>query len=290
MRRRQVIACAGLALLLGRPLAAQCPIGVDECAQDAPRWVGEFASLSANALLGGVTAGVVRALHGGSFRDGFLDGLPGGAAVYAGKRVAAARFDGAGLLGRQLAAVGTSMVVNAGQDLPAFERLLLPLGPLRLDLAPGAGWSLRLDAVAAGWIIYGIAEPELTFDRARSISGGTAIFRTSGKLISFGGNEPHAAGVTNAGVVYVADVPAYGGRVFERGLAHEVMHTLQQDFLAAAWTDPLVDALLDRTPATRLVARYVSVNLSTELLQAFGQLIPHHRDRPWEIEAIFFAR
>jgi hypothetical protein len=270
--------------------AAQCPIGMDECVPGAPRWVGEFASLSANALLGGITSGVTRALGGGSFRDGFLDGLPGGAAVYAGKRLASERLDGAGLLGRQVAAVGTSMVVNAGEGAALFDRLLLPVGPIRLELAPGSGWSLRLDPAALAWIIYGIAEPELTFDAGDSFSGGTAIFRTSGKLISFDGAEPHAAGVTKAGVVYVADVPAYGGRAFERALTHERIHAIQQDFFAAAWTDPLGRALLGRTRVTRRVAGVLTFNLATELLMGIGQLIPEHRDRPWEIESIFFAR
>jgi len=280
-----------LSLLCAAPASGQCGLDVVECRPDAPRWVGEFASLSANAVLGGLTSGVARRLAGGSFSDAFLRGLLGGSAVYAGKRIAAERFDGAGLIGRQVAATGTSMVRNAGKGVHAFDRLLLPLGPIRLDVSPREGrWSVRTDAVAIGWIVYGIAESELELAWGRSIGAGTAIFRTRGTLISFDGEEAHAAGVTNAGVVFVADVPAYGARVLERGLAHERIHVLQQDFIAAAWTDPLVDALLARTAPTRLLRAHISVNLSTELMRALGQLFPTHQDRPWEIESIFFAR
>jgi len=280
-----------LALLLAAPASAQCGLTVEECRPDAPRWVGEFAALSANAVLGGLTSGVTRRLAGGSFSDAFLRGLLGGSAVYAGKRIAAERFDGAGLIGRQVAAAGTSMVRNAGNGVHAFDRLLIPFGPFRVDLSPRDGhWSVRTDAVALGWIVYGIAESQLELDWGRSVGAGTAVFRTRGTVISFDGEEAHAAGVTNAGVIYVADVPAYGERVYERSLAHERIHVLQQDFIAAAWTDPLVDALLGRTAPTRLVRSHISVNVSTELMRALGRLFPKHDDRPWEIESIFFAR
>lgn len=284
-------ACVAALLAAALPAAAQCPLSAEECTPESPRWVGEFSSLSANAVLGGITAGVRRMIDGGSFRDGFLDGLPGGAAVYAGKRLASARFDGAGLLGRQLGAAGTSMVANAGEGRPLLDRLALPAGPVLVEFERGGGLpSLRLDVIAAGWTIYGIAEPELTFDAGRSLSAGAPVFLTDGKLISFGDPDAHAAGVTWAGVIFLADVPAYGARVFERSLRHERVHVVQQDFFAGAWTAPLADGLLARTPIPAAVASHIRVNLSTELMRGLGTLIPEHRDRPWEIEAIFFAR
>ena len=291
MRRTVWFHAALAAFMWAVPASGQCGIDVVECRPDAPRWVGEFASLSANALLGGLTAGVTRRISGGSFGDAFLQGLLGGGAVYAGKRIAAERFAGAGLIGRQVAATGTSIVLNVGRGLPAFDRLLLPIGPLRLELALAErSWSVRSDAVALGWLLYGITESELELDWGRSLSSGTAVFRTNGTLISFDGEEAHAAGVTNAGIVYAADVPVYGERVLQRSLAHERIHVLQQDFIAAAWTDPLVDAVLVRTAPGRILQAHVSINLSTELMRAFGRLIPAHEDRPWEIESIFFAR
>ncbi len=94
----------------------------------APHWAGEFAILSGNAVLSGVTAGVVQKLRGGSFRDGFVRGLTGGGVIYLGKRVAAERFSGAGLLGREVASLGTSMVRNASEGYGLLDDVVLPVG------------------------------------------------------------------------------------------------------------------------------------------------------------------
>lgn len=276
-------------ILFAGPAAAQCPISALECEPDTPRWVGEFTALSANALLGGLTAGTTRLLRGGSFRDGFVDGLLGGSAVYAGKRVAAERFDGAGLIGRTVAAAGTSMVVSAGDGADLFSRFLLPVGPVLLDVRPGHGVRARLDAIAAGWMIYGVAEPELTLDPGRSLSAGAVVFRTDGKLVARD-EDAHAAGLMSAGVIFLADIPAYGDAVLERAFAHERIHVLQQDFIAAAWTDPVVDGLMAKTTPTRTLSQYVRVNVATELMRALGLFVSDYEERPWEIEAIFFAR
>lgn len=292
MNRFAPAAVAVVVLVCGVvPVRAQCGPGPEPCRPDAPRWVGEFASLSANALLGGLTAGLSLHLHGGSFGDGFLKGLVGGSGVYAGKRIAAERFDGAGLLGRQVAAAGTSIVGNAGRGAGLFDRLSLPVGPVWLDF-DGGPWpsGARIDGIALGWILYAAVEPELRFDLGRSLSAGTPVFHTNGTVLSFGDGAAHAAGVTQAGVILLADVPPYGDAFLERSFAHERIHVLQQDFMGAAWTDPLARLALDRAGAPPIVGGVLRFNLSTELLRGLGRLIPEHEDRPWEIESIFFAR
>jgi hypothetical protein len=275
------------------PAAAQCPGATsvaDVCPLDPQRWVGEFTALGANALLGGVTAGVTRALGGGAFRDGFMRGLVGGTAVYAGKRVATERFAGAGLLGRQVAAAGVGLVRAAGSGEPALARVPVPIGPLWLDVRPAERrLTARLDVAALGWIVYGVLEPELHFAAGRSVSSGAAVFRTRDRVLLYG-DSAHAAGVTNAGVVFVADVPAYGDAFLERALAHERVHVIQQDFLSLLWTDPLARRVVrDVCPASR-VLRSIDVNLSTELMRGVGRFFKRHEDRPWELEAIFLAR
>ncbi|MGH7507073.1 MAG: hypothetical protein ACRELX_15570, partial [Longimicrobiales bacterium] len=68
-------ACALFITLVPAPAAAQCSaLGMEPCPIDAPRWVGELATLGANALLSAVTAGVVRWARGGGFADGFAPG------------------------------------------------------------------------------------------------------------------------------------------------------------------------------------------------------------------------
>ena len=293
---RSRAACLALAgLLLGPSLAsAQCSEGTTSgdvvCVFRSPRWAGEFAALSANGMLGGLTAGVTRKLRGGSFRDGFVYGLLGGAASWAGKRVAAERFRGAGLLGREVSAAGASLVRNAGDARPLLDRLWLPIGPLWLELG-GAGKRVRarLDVAAAAWTLYAVAEPELELDGGASLSSGAFVFRTHGKLLRTNGDND-AAGTANGGIIFLADIPAYGDAFAERAAAHERIHVLQEDQLAIQWTDPALRWAADRARLPSVANRFLLYNVSAELMRVLGGVIPTYSDRPWELEAAFFAR
>jgi hypothetical protein len=264
----------------------------EPCRFAAPRWSGELASLGANALLGGLTAGLVRHFSGGSFAEGFTRGVLGGSLVYAGKRVAAERFGGAGLIGRELAAAGASTVRNAGAGLRPLDRLSLPVGPVWLELRRSRPVRVgaRVDPAALAWLLYGVVEDELELDLAESLSSGTALFRTKGKLLSFGDDSVHAGGVTNAGIMFLADVPAYGAAYARRAAAHERIHVLQEDQLAILWTDPVAASAIRRIPALDRFGRHLVVNLTTELFRVLAPLFATHEDRPWELEAIFHAR
>jgi hypothetical protein len=290
-----VRAFVSVLVLLPAGAGAQCVAGVSAeggaCSGDTPRWVGEFTTLSANALLGGLTAGITRRLRGGSFQDAFLEGLLGGSALYAGKRIAAERFAGAGFLGRETAAVGISVVRNAAENTGLLDRLILPVGPVRVELRRRAPRSVRLlvDPIALGWTVWAITEPELHFDAGASLSSGTPIFLTDDKVLQFGDDTVHAAGVTKAGVAFVADVPGFGEDFRRRALSHERVHVLQQDHISLLWIDPLVRLALARLPLQRATA-HIEVNLSTELMRMLGQFFPEHDERPWELESIFLAR
>ena len=278
------------------PLSAQCLAGADpagvECREPAPRWTGELATASANAAIGGLTAGLVAAVRGRDFADAFTRGALGGLASYVGKRLAAERFSGAGLLGREIGAVGASMTRNAAEGRGLLDLIVLPIGPVRLALDRGSGERIslgaKLDLTAAGWIVYGVAEPGLELDWADSFSAGTAVFRTRGTIMKLRGGGL-AAGLTNAGVVYAADVAAFGRSFAARSVAHERVHVIQEDQLFTIWTDPLEDWAVDRL-GVGAANRYVDLNLSTELLELLGRAIADHGARPWELEAIFLAR
>ena len=286
-----------LALVWAQPARGQasCFGGtVDDdgaCGFAAPRWVGEFASLSANGVIGGLTAGLLRHFRGGSFRDGFVRGMAGGAATWAGKRITAESFGGAGLIGRGVSAAGASMVRNAGDGAPTFDRLILPVGPLWLDYSPRRrALRVRVDVAALAWVTWAVAESELDLDVRESLSAGTPLFRTKGKLLSSGHDDAHAAGVTNAGIILLADVPAYGPEFERRAMAHERIHVLQEDQLAILWSDPGVSRVAGLTASGRTANRFIAWNLGTEVLRLLGNAFPEHGDRPWELEAIFFAR
>ncbi len=289
---------AALASLRASPGEAQdrCFTGSEQgdggCVFSAPRWVGEFATFSANSVIGGLTAGLVRRFRGGSFGDGFVRGIAGGALSYAGKRLASERFWGAGFAGREISAAGASAARNAAAATSSPASLTLPVGPLWLDIETRGSphFRARVDAAALGWLIYAVAEPELHFDAGGSVSAGTPVFRTRGKLLAFGHDQVHAGGVTNAGVVLLADIPAYGDVYARRAFAHERIHVLQEDQLAVLWTDPLARRVTQTVPGIRQATRFLAVNLTTELFRTLGTVIPQHSERPWEMEAIFLAR
>jgi hypothetical protein len=256
----------------------------------APSWVAQFTALSANAVLSGLTAGLFREIRGGSFQDGFTRGAMGGAIIYSGKRVAVERFTGAGLVGREIAAVGASVVRNASDGIGSFDRLILPASVTRIYWNRAAREiAVKLDAVAAGYAIYGITEKHLELDTRKSLCSGTFVFKTDNEIIITRGGATHAAGISRAGLVLLADVPAWGTDFLERAFAHERVHVLQDDQLFITLNDHADDWAFSKLHARR-VSRYVDINVTTEALRLLSRAIPRHADRPWEIEAIYLTR
>jgi hypothetical protein len=293
--RRAVLAAA---LLLALPLAGygQCPPplvppdAAGPCLERYPSWAGELAVLGGNAFLGGISAGVVHRLRGGSFSDAFVRGIGGGAVVYGGKRIASERFGGAGLVGRQVAAVGSSMVHNAAAGRGPVEQLMLPVGPLWLQLqAEAPRVSARLDIVSAGWLIAGVLHPELKFDAGMSISSGAHVFVASDRIIATT-DTLHAHGITEPGFIAMGDVPAFGRHVSRQVFQHERVHVLQMDQVFLQTTRPAEQRLFREVPGLRRLSRYVELNLSGALLGLLGAGIDDFLDRPWETEAIFLSR
>lgn len=256
----------------------------------APNWVGHFTALSANAVIGGLTAGLFQEIRGGSFQDGFTRGALGGAIIYGGKRVAAERFPGAGVLGREVGAVGASVVRNASDGIGSFDRLILPLGVTRVYWNRSAREvALKLDVVAAAYTVYAVTEKHLGFDLDASLSAGALVFKTDNEVIVTGSSSEHAAGVSRAGIILSADIPAWGEEFRQRTLAHERVHVLQDDQLFVTLNDHVDDWAFDRAHASWL-SRYIDINVSTEALRLLARAIPRHADRPWEIEAIYLTR
>lgn len=274
-----------LALVLPAPAAAQglMPTTPHRGSTTAG-WVEDFTLLSANVLLSGLTAGLRQELRGGSFRDGFTRGAAGGGAVYAGKRIAAGRFAGAGLLGRQVGAVGGSVVWNAAEGRGSLSRLMVPLGPARLYVRTGAeaGVIARADLHTLFWMVHGVLEPELRLDVGRSLSAGAPVFHAPGHSLVWSGIGEAATGFTPAGVVFLGE-PSRGTDL-ESLFAHERIHVLQDDHLFLLAGDPLEGWILSRIPGGRVAARYVDLNLGAFLLVPLA-LRMEYETRPWELEA-----
>lgn len=255
--------------------------------REHPAWVGDLTLLSANGLIGGITAGARQALAGGSFQDGFTRGFLGGGVVYAGKRLAAARFPGSGLMGREAAAVGGSIVVNAAEGRPSLSRLVIPVGPVRLHVEREGRLRVqpRLDLAAILWTGYALTLRELELDPALSLSSGAVVFRAPDRVL-VAGDSAHAGGRTFPGVVLVSDLP---GIDLPEALAHERVHVLQYDQIFLSWTLPLERRLLRELPGGERFGRYVDPNASELVFRGLSALFREYEERPWEMEAFHLA-
>lgn len=266
--------------------AAVSPVAAQRGGGDwtAPAWVGHVTFVGANALIGGLTAGVVQELRGGDFRDGFTRGALGGAVAYAGRRVAVERFDGAGLLGRQVSALGASIVRNAADGRPSFERLFLPIGPVnvyveRRDDGRRIRPKLNLVALVTASVIA--AHDEAALDWGASLSAGTLVLTAPGRWIRH--EDGPVAGMASDGII------VFAGWLDPEIFAHERVHVLQRDFFFNAWSEPVEGWLTGQWRPTATVYRYVDVGA---LFSVFRGLIVRaagwqYADRPWEIEAAF---
>ncbi len=248
---------------------------------------GEITLLGINALVGGVTAGLWQELSGGSFEEGFTGGVLGGSVHYAGKRLAAESFPGAGFLGRQVAATGASIVRNVSDARAPLDSLGLAVGPLRLYLSPARPLHPRMEADLHElyWTTHGLVDGQFTMDVGASLSSGAAVFRSDRQL--YGSRDRRLRGATVGGAVFLGPLDAET----ERGtLAHERAHVLQLDFLYHAWFRPLEDRLAQRLPRRGLVDRFdydalfIGLQSGTHALGWPGRLTA-----PLEVEAGFLG-
>jgi hypothetical protein len=245
-----------------------------------------------NSLLGALSAGVQQELRGGSFRDGFTRGAVGGSIVYVAKRVVAGEFDGAGLLGRELGSIGASVVRNAGAGQPSLSEIVLPVGVARLYVRPAQrSVRIRPDLTAIGWTIAGLRKDGLRLDWSESLSAGTPVFFADNKILIINDDSAHVGGVTSSGVIYLANVPAFGENVARINNKHERVHVVQEDQLFLTVTEPFEDWAVAKLPKVGpFIVRYVDVNMATSLLDLLSGELPKFLNRPWETEAVFRAR
>ena len=263
---------AGAHAQLCKPMSCPAPPPIADSRRE-----GHLVSFGVNTAIGALTGGIGNSARGGSFWRGFVIGAGGGAIVYAGKRITAERFSGAGLLARETAAVGTSIVANAATNRGAFERLVLPIGPARLYLTRDSTESSRLKIDLPAIIIaayYGV-HSDTELDLGLSFSAGAPVFvdRADGM----------GTATESIGVIRLPNATDENTR------AHEQVHVSQTDFTFLAWSEPLERRVFSRYNATRTLRRYVDFRLDGFLLLGLNAMIPH-ASRPWEQEADFLSR
>ena len=252
----------------------------------APAWAGDVGAFSINALIGGITAGIGHELRGGSFRDGFLPGAVGGGLSYGGRRLSAERFDGAGLIGRQISAVGVSVVSNASAGRGNLDRLMFPVGPVHLyvDRTSERRFGAKLDVFTAATVARALATEGLDFDLGRSVSSGAMVFIAPGRQAIVSGDT--VFGVASAGVILIGESNSLPREAI---FAHERVHVLQYDFSFGAWSNPVEEWLLARLPGGDELHRYFdfAFTLPAALHGFYWVAGIEWKDRPNEIEAEF---
>jgi hypothetical protein len=206
---------------------------------------GQLAALGANVLAGGLTAGIRRWRSDGSFRDGFWRGAVGGAGTYLGKRIVTEATPGAGILGRGVAAVGSSVSRNAAHGAPSFQDLILPIGPVRLHWSPGVGeLGTSVDLFAVGSLIWVYsADLGASLDLRRTLESGALVWTASDWERSWGWHARQVGG----GIVVRGDEPGTRehGRFVARALSHERIHVIQYDQAYILWSEPVERRILE---------------------------------------------
>lgn len=261
---------AAIALLLAvqaMPAAAQFSGNGSE--RDAVR--DEALVVAGNMALGGLTAGLRQWRGDGSFLDGFWRGALGGAGIYAGKRITVADGFEAGLFGRAIAATGASVTRNASEGRPSFERLVVPIGPVRIRWWPTE--SVRktsIDLAAVGTIAWAfLGSTGASIDLGRSLSTGAPVFIAQETV--------HWSGLHASGVILLSHSSG-------SSLAHERVHLLQYDQAFILWGEPLERRLLEGLGMPERWVDRFDFSLHGPVVLGLNQWISREH-QPWEFEA-----
>lgn len=261
----------------------------DANAPPPPTWAGDLAFLSGNAVLGGLTAGLIRELRGGEFWPAFRTGVAGGAIAYAGRRIAVEQFAGAGFLGREVAAAGTSVARNAAEGRSTLHEIVFPLWLIRLylrtDTAAGLHARVKADLPTLLATAYLGLRGDARFDISASLSSGMPVFRTHVLLA-----DGYWKGNQSAGVIWLHGNPEDPNPDAQRSavIAHERVHVLQYDFGLLLWSDPAEAWLAERIPGGPRVHDYLDLGLHLLPWGLANWALPY-RQRPWEHEAHFLS-
>ena len=221
-----------------------------------------------NGLIGGATAAITASIHHRPIRKAAVVGAIGGATVFVGKCFIGNSRPSTDWLGQQTVAVGSSIVGNASSGRSVLERIVLPLGPIRLyhDVKRRRTW-VKLDVLETGVATYYATKPNTSVD--------WDLTWKHGALILFDKTAPTNFEV--AGVI----------KTWSRSLSildHEQIHVAQEQFVTTAWEDPLQEWVLPRVPGGGWVNRYFQVGILAPVWALANSVITKY-DRPWEKEA-----
>jgi hypothetical protein len=236
--------------------------------------------------LGSFSAAMIALAKGKDPWRAALQGLGGGFALGVGKQIAGNRFDGAGLVGRQIAAFGTSMVRSASEDTLV---LLVPVGPMTLEIRPSAVDRVRprVNIVSAGTLMYYIIRDDTRIDWNATLSSGAPVFRFPTETVST--RDGVIFGRMDFGTIVLGARPPIMDLQRYLTLPHESIHIAQYDFLDHALALPPERAILRKLGVGENFLRHVDLGVVSVLLAGVLQMHMDYDDRPWEREAVILT-
>jgi hypothetical protein len=239
-------------------------------------------NLAINGAIGSAIAATHAVIRGRDPWKALVTGFGGGAIMGAGKQFAASRFFGAGLLGRQLSAVGVGVVERTARDTMVFRSTL---GPLTLEVRPKAEDRVRprINVVNAATLVIYALQRDVRLDMKGTISTGAPVFRLPIERMQFEGGT--AEGFQHTGVILIAEDLAADTRHRRLILAHETVHLLQEDALSYLVTLPVEHALVRRLPLGDRAPRMLDVGAVAPLGVIWLCTRIRYERRPWEREA-----
>ena len=244
------------------------------------------AHLAVNGALGGFSAAMFALARGKDPWRAALIGFGGGIVLGAGKQIAGRHFDGSGLLGRQVAALGTSLVQSASGDTLV---MLMPLGPMTFEVRPRAVDRVRprVNLVGTGTVLYYVLRSDTRLDVGSSLSAGTPVFRFPTETVST--RDGIIFGRMDFGTVVLGTPTSPLAEQQRMTLPHETIHVLQYDFLEHALTLPPERAILRILGVSDHFLRHVDIGAMSLLLAGVLQMHMDYDDRPWEKEAVLLT-
>jgi hypothetical protein len=264
-----------------RGLAAACALalGVPHAMHAQVSTSARVSDVAVNAAIGGVVAGVRSLLRGGSVLRPVALGALGGGVQGVGRQVAASRISGSGFVGRELSAVGISLAYWGATD---SLLILAPVGPVMLEVRPGAAQSFRarVSLFDVATLARSLADHESSFDLESSFTSGVPTFRRPRARMPLGAQE---GGFAQVSTIFLArEEPSGFRRVTVR---HESVHVLQWDALSQLVVLPIERSLVSRVPGGAWLERYVDVGALAPLgVFLIARRIPYEH-QPWEREA-----
>ena len=244
------------------------------------------AHLGINGALGSFSAAMYALARGKNPWRAALLGFGGGVVMGGGKQVAGRSFDGSGLLGRQLAALGTSLVRSASEDTML---VIVPMGPLAFEVRPSAADRVRprVNLVGTATVLYYVIRSDTRVDLGATLSAGAPVFRFPTETVST--RDGIIFGRMDFGTI-ILGTPTFSLEEERRmTLPHESVHVVQYDFLEHALTLPPERAILRKIGVGEGFLRHVDIGAISMMLAGVLQMHMDYDDRPWEREAVILT-